>query len=76
MSTTCQPKMKVAARKKTWLAYCGSQPPFDLRWDRNPGSHQVGWFDRAKPTLGKREASATPVAFAEELIRLARWSRQ
>jgi hypothetical protein len=64
------------ARKRTWLLYCGTRPPFELRWDRQPGTHQVGWFDRAKPTLGKRAASATPRAFAEELIRLARWSRE
>jgi hypothetical protein len=63
------------ARKRTWLLYCGKRPPFDLRWDRTPGTHQVGWFDRVKPTVGKREASATPEAFALELIRLAEWSR-
>lgn len=63
------------ARKRTWLVYCGTRPPFELRWDRQPGTHQVGWFDRNKPTLSKRAASATPVAFAEELIRLAEWSR-
>ena len=37
--------------------------------------HPPGWFDRNKPTLSKRAASATPRAFAEELIRLAEWSR-
>lgn len=63
------------ARKRTWLLYCGRRAPFELRWERNPGTHQVGWFDRAKPTLPKRDASATPPAFAEELIRLAVWSR-
>lgn len=59
------------AQKRTWLAYCGHQPPFELNWSRAPGTHQVGWFDRNKPTLGKRAASATPPAFAAELIRLA-----
>jgi hypothetical protein len=63
------------ARKGTWLYYCGKQPPFPLIWDKNPGTHQVGWFDRNKPTLGKKEASRTPEAFALELIRLAEWSR-
>jgi hypothetical protein len=63
------------ARKRTWLLYCGARPPFELRWERQPGTHQVGWFDRNKPTLSKRAASATPPAFAEELIRLAEWSR-
>jgi hypothetical protein len=61
-------------RKRTWLMYCGERPPFDLRWERNPGTHQCGWFDRKKPTVSKREASATPPDFARELIRLAEWS--
>ena len=65
-----------AARKRTWLLYCGKRPPFELNWTREPGTHQVGWFDRNKPTLSKRAASATPRAFAEELIRLAEWSQQ
>jgi hypothetical protein len=63
------------ARKRTWLLYCGARPPFELDWTRKPGTHQCGWFDRNKPTLGKREASATPERFARELIRLAEWSR-
>jgi hypothetical protein len=61
-------------QKKTWLIYFGYKPPFELRWDRNPGTHQVGWFDRNRPTVGKREASASPIEFAEELVKLARWS--
>jgi hypothetical protein len=64
-----------AARKRTWLMYCGRRPPFELNWTRAPGTHQVGWFDRNKPTLSKREASATPRLFAEALIHLAEWSR-
>jgi len=59
------------ARKRTWLYYVGPRP-FELNWRREPGSHQVGWFDRIKPTLGKREASATPRPFAEALVKLAR----
>lgn len=62
-------------RKRTWLLYCGAHPPFELDWRREPGTHQCGWFDRNKPTVGKREASATPEPFARELIRLAEWSR-
>lgn len=62
------------ARKRTWLVYCG-QPPFELRWERSPGTNQIGWFDRNKPTLSKREANATPRAFAEVLISLAEHSR-
>ncbi len=63
------------ARKRTWILYCGARPPFELNWSRDPGSHQIGWFDRNKPTLNKRAASLSPVAFAEELIRLAEWSK-
>lgn len=68
-------------RKSTWLYYVGNRSPFQLRWDRTRGSHQVGGQDqrgrdRNKPTVSKKEASATPLAFAEELIRLALWSRE
>jgi hypothetical protein len=59
------------ARKRTWLYYVGPKPP-ELDWLRMPGSHQVGWFDRAKPTLSKREANATPLPFRDMLLDLAR----
>lgn len=50
--------------------------PHELRWARIVGTHQVGFHDqrgkaRNKPTLGKREANATPPEFQAELIRLA-----
>lgn len=64
------------ARKRTWLYYCGLRAPLEGRWSREPGTHQVGWFDRNKPTLGKKEASRTPLAFAQWLIELARRSSQ
>ena len=60
------------ARKRTWLYYVGASAPPAMRWGRQPGEAQVGWFDRAKPSLGKREASATPPAFREALLALAR----
>ena len=63
------------ARKRTWLLYCGDNPPADMRWDREPGTHQCGWFDRIKPTLSKTEAKATPAAFRDALIELARNAR-
>lgn len=63
------------ARKRTWLFYAGAAAPPALDWRREAGTHQVGWFDRAKPTLGKRAASATPPAFREVLLRIARGSR-
>jgi hypothetical protein len=62
------------ARKRTWLFYSGRYPA-ELDWSRTPGTHQCGWFDRKKPTLGKREASATPAPFAEALVSLARSAR-
>jgi hypothetical protein len=60
------------ARKRTWLLYVGSVPPPALNWSRVPGVAQVGWFDRVKPTLSKKEASASPPAFRDMLIELAR----
>jgi hypothetical protein len=63
------------ARKRTWLYAVLPGIPLELRWERTPGTHQVGWFDRNKRTLGKKEASATPTAFRDELLRLARHSR-
>lgn len=66
------------ANKKTWLYYVG-RPPFQLRWNRPVGTHQIGFQDqrgkeRNKPTLSRQEASATPIQFRDELIRLAKWS--
>lgn len=63
------------AQKRTWLFYCGQQPPIEARWAYQKGTHQCGWFDRNKPTLGKRAASETPVGFAEYLVALARHAR-
>jgi hypothetical protein len=63
------------ARKRTWLFYVGDPPP-ELLWQRVPGSHQVGWFDRIKPTLSKAEASATPAAFRDTLLTLAAWAKR
>lgn len=64
------------ANKATWLYYRGSNPPHELRWERKIGTHQIGQHDqrgkeRNKPTLGKREANATPIEFRDELIKLA-----
>jgi hypothetical protein len=60
------------ARKRTWLYYVGLSFPAELDWSRKPGTHQVGWFDRIKPTLSKKAASATPLAFRDALLELAR----
>lgn len=59
------------ARKRTWLFYCGRAEPLAGEWSREPGTHQVGWFDRNKPTLSKKEASRTPETFARWLVELA-----
>ena len=64
------------ANKATWLYYRGCNPPFEMRWDRPVGTHQIGFQDqrgkaRNKPTLSKHEANATPVEFRDELMRLA-----
>lgn len=69
------------AQKRTWLYYVGENRPKSLRWDRPAGTHQVGFHDqrgkeRNKPTLSKREANATPEAFALELLTLAKHSRK
>lgn len=63
-----------AARKRTWLFYSGAWPA-EMRWARMAGTHQVGWFDRIKPTLSKRAASSTPPAFRDALCNLARSAR-
>jgi hypothetical protein len=68
------------ARKRTWLLYvspgdCHVDPPA-VDWSRLTGAHQVGWFDRNKPALGKKAASATPPAFRDLLLSMARTARK
>lgn len=68
------------ARKRTWLLYSGDASPFDLRWNRPEGTHQIGFHDqrgkaRNKPTISGRAASATPPEFRDALIALARRAR-
>lgn len=58
--------------KRTWLLYSGGRPPTAMLWERKPGTHQIGRFDVRKPVLSGRAASATPRAFAEVLVALAR----
>lgn len=65
------------ANKKTWLLYCGVNPPHELNWSRPKGTHQIGFHDqrgkaRNKPTISGKAASATPILFRDELIKLAR----
>lgn len=68
------------ATKRTWLLYYGKQPPLELKWDRCKGTHQIGFHDqrgkdRNKPTLSGKNASRTPLAFRDALVRLAEMSR-
>jgi hypothetical protein len=63
-------------RKRTWLFYCGDHAPYEGKWGRPNGTHQIGYHDqrgkdRNKPTVPKREASESPREFAEWLIGLA-----
>lgn len=60
------------ARKRTWLWYVGDSRPPELDWRREAGTHQIGWFDRIKPTLNKKQAMATPLAFRDVLLDVAR----
>jgi hypothetical protein len=59
------------ARKRTWL-YAATRLPPAINTERPSGTHQVGWFDRVKPTLGKRAASATTPEFRDLLLSIAR----
>jgi len=63
------------ARKKTWLLYNGDRPPHPLDWSDARGTHQIGLFDQKKPQLPDAELSATPAAFRDVLLVLARTSR-
>jgi len=67
------------ARKRTWLLYSGTVAPFELNWERPDGTHQIGQHDqrgkaRNKPTISGKAASATPILFRDELIKLAEQS--
>lgn len=69
------------ANKATWLYYVGFNKPFELKWDKIKGTHQIGRQDQRgklanKPTLNKKEANATPIEFKELLISLAEYSRK
>jgi hypothetical protein len=64
------------ANKATWLYSACDRPP-ELNWSRPVGSHQVGFHDqrgkdRNKPTLSRRDANATPRAFRNALLSIAR----
>lgn len=65
------------AAKATWLFYVGGCQPMPMRWERRPGTHQIGFQDargksRNKPTVSRKQACATPPEFSQALIALAR----
>jgi hypothetical protein len=60
------------ATKRTWLVYFGATLPPALNWRRVRGTHQIGGFDVTKPELPKSERAATPPAFRDLLLSIAR----
>lgn len=61
------------ANKPTWLYYVGGPEPFDLKWGRAPkGAKTVG---RSWGQGRDHQRSATPPAFRDVLLALARRSR-
>lgn len=69
------------ANKATWLYFVGESRPAEMRWARPIGTHQIGGHDQRgkaknKPTVSKREASATPLEFRDALLALAALSKK
>jgi proteasome lid subunit RPN8/RPN11 len=64
-----------AAQKSTWLLYVGDRPPPALVWGAADVA-PIGTGARRGnlESLSKSKRAATPSAFAEVLISLARWS--
>jgi hypothetical protein len=63
------------ARKRTWLLYVGASAPPPLDWSTPATSAKVSYFGDtrcSKPWVSKKEAKATPVAFRDMLLSLAR----
>lgn len=73
------------ARKATWLYYVGAGKPFELTWGPSSGERLDEGFHspeerraaraagvRPRKRLSRQENTATPLPFAEVLLRLAR----
>lgn len=69
-----------AARKLTWLYYVGDEPPPSLNWSRPRPTAQVSFCknhgNSPLPRLGKKAAAATPTAFRDLLLSIARGASQ
>lgn len=65
------------AIKRTWLYAVGCWPP-ELEWSEPAATALTSWLQRTSstlPRLSKREASATPSAFRDVLLAIARTAR-
>lgn len=66
------------ARKLTWLYYVGGAPP-PVDWSRPKHSARLSWCENHSVSkveiMGKRERSATPIAFRDLLLSIARGAR-
>lgn len=63
------------ARKRTWLLYVGDVAPPDVDWSSPPPTAKVSHFSDTGctlPALSKKEAKATPLAFRDLLLSIAR----
>jgi len=67
------------ARKRTWLLVANDEQPAPLDWSEPEATHQVSYGQKDgeywKKPLTKKQAKASPPAFAEMLIELARGAR-
>jgi hypothetical protein len=67
------------ATKATWLYYVGDEIPPELDWSSPEPLTTISFLtnhgDSGLPRLSKREASATPPAFAAVLLAMARAAR-
>lgn len=66
------------ARKATWLYVYGTSTLPELQWGRSEGKALVSWCNNhgtqedTRPRIGKKTASATPPAFRDVLLLIAR----